>query len=51
MGDKYGIFIDNELLRGYSSWTDTFDSPPLIENEKFTLKNIEIWGLMDDYDV
>lgn len=46
MGSKYGIYIDSNLEKGFSSPTDTFgNTEPLSLRPDFIIENIEIWGL------
>ena len=50
MGLKYGIYIDSNLEKGFSSPTDTFgNTESLSLHEDFLVENIEIWGLENTY--
>ena len=44
-GDKYGVFIKNELVDGFSTSCATFDNIILSNESDFDIQNIEIWGL------
>ncbi|CAD8112645.1 unnamed protein product [Paramecium primaurelia] len=44
-GDKFGLFIDQSLSFGYSNPCSTFDNPRFTKDEKFGIKNLEIWAI------
>ncbi|CAD8196291.1 unnamed protein product [Paramecium octaurelia] len=44
-GDKFGLFVDSSLLFGYSNPCNTFDNPRLTSQEKFKIKNLELWSI------
>ena len=50
MGSNNGIYIDNNLTKGCSYPTKTFDSPCLTTNTDFIVGNIEIWGFDPDIE-
>ena len=50
MGENYGLFINDDLDKGSSHPTRTFDSPCLTNERDFIVSNFEIWGLDADYN-
>ena len=46
--DGFGIFLESDMLRGFSGSCQTYDNPPLCGGEDgcfFEVANIEIWSL------
>ncbi len=41
-GPKYGIFIERELLKGFSTPCETFENITLSSATDFEIKNIEV---------
>jgi len=44
-GAGFGLWIDNDFLRGSSSPCETFMNSCLASSEQFKCLDIEIWGL------
>ncbi|CAD8094550.1 unnamed protein product [Paramecium primaurelia] len=44
-GDKFGLFIDQSLIFGYSNPCTTFDNPRFTNYEKFRIKHLELWTI------
>ncbi|KAM3134432.1 hypothetical protein pb186bvf_013398 [Paramecium bursaria] len=47
-GDKFGLFINNKLSKGYCNPCDTFDNPRFTLEENFIVKFIEVWTIQLD---
>lgn len=43
-GERFGLFVKNDLLAGNSHCCDTFDNDVLSEKHDFDIKFIEIWA-------
>lgn len=40
----YGIYLDENLNKGSTQSTNTFGNPPLLENDNFICKDVELWS-------
>ena len=45
-GDKYGLYINDDLDQGYTTFCSTFLNEQLSKQASYTVNNIEIWGLI-----
>ncbi|CAD8191582.1 unnamed protein product [Paramecium pentaurelia] len=45
-GDKFGLFIDHSLTFGYSNPCETFDNIRFSNTEKFRIRHLEVWAIL-----
>lgn len=45
-GDKYGIYLKDDLAEGYTSFCSTFMNDQLTKHSNYTVDVLEIWGLL-----
>ena len=43
-GDYFSLSLRNNLLDGYSKYTDTYKNEPLNNKDKFIIVKLELWG-------
>ena len=41
---KFGLWLDSSLCQGRTRACSTYNNPPLVEDEDFTIKTIECWA-------
>lgn len=44
-GDKFGLYINNDLSEGYTAFCSTFMNDLLSKSGPFTIDVIEIWAM------
>lgn len=45
-GGHFALYLDNELLNGSSSVSETYGNPCLANSEDFEVKEVELWGFV-----
>ncbi|KAK4791620.1 hypothetical protein SAY86_032033 [Trapa natans] len=45
-GGHFAIYLDNDLLSGSSSSSETYGNPCLAHSEDFEVKEVELWGFV-----
>ncbi|KAF4370592.1 hypothetical protein F8388_020178 [Cannabis sativa] len=45
-GGHFALYLDNDLLNGSSSVSETYGNPCLAHSEDFEVKEIELWGFV-----
>ena len=51
MGEKYGLYVKGDLLKGSSYLCETFDNEVLSEENEFEVRFLEIWGCDEFIDI
>ena len=46
-GDYFSLSLRNNLLDGYSKYTQTYKNEPLNNKDKFVIYNLEVWGFKE----
>ncbi|CAO3651848.1 unnamed protein product [Cunninghamella blakesleeana] len=42
---KFGLWLNSDLDKGYSTCCPTFDNEPLVDQHEFNCIELEVWGL------
>ncbi|TYK14841.1 oxidation resistance protein 1 [Cucumis melo var. makuwa] len=45
-GSHFALYLDNDLLNGSSSTSETYGNPCLANTEEFEVKEVELWGFV-----
>ncbi|EXB29443.1 hypothetical protein L484_022114 [Morus notabilis] len=45
-GGHFALYLDNDLLNGSSSVSETYGNPCLANSEDFEVKEVELWGFV-----
>jgi len=48
-GEHYGLWISNDMMRGRSFRSDTYDNDPLSFATDFEIMKVEVWSIQDPY--
>jgi hypothetical protein len=46
-GGHFALYLDEDLLNGSSSTSETFNNPCLSQTDQFEIKDIELWGFVN----
>ncbi|TVU12010.1 hypothetical protein EJB05_45628 [Eragrostis curvula] len=46
-GGHFALYLDEDLLNGSSSTSETFNNPCLSHTEEFKVKDVELWGFVN----
>jgi hypothetical protein len=46
-GGHFALYLDEDLLNGSSSTSETFNNPCLSQTDQFKIKDVELWGFVN----